>query len=131
VRRWFQEVWNNRRESAIDEMFAADGKSHHLPQPGGVLIGPGGFKVLHKNFCGAFPDLHIAVEDVIAEGNRVAACWMAKMTHLGGHLGVAATGKRVELPGSSFVVIQDGKISEAWNFIDMGHLYSQLGIPPV
>ena len=126
IHQWFERVWNQRNEAAIDDLFAADGKAHNFPETGGVLVGPEGFKSVYRNFCGAFPDLHVTVEDVISEGDRVAAHFMTTMTHLGDHLGIPATGKKANLPGSTFCIIKDGKIVEGWNFIDMEHLFRQL-----
>jgi steroid delta-isomerase-like uncharacterized protein len=126
MRRWFDEVWNNKRESAIDEMFAPDGKCHGFPELGDVLVGPEAFKALQRSFCGAFPDISITIEDALAEGDRVAARWSATMTHLGDHLGFPATGRKATLTGSAFAVIRSGQVVEAWNFIDMAHLLQQL-----
>ena len=126
MRRWFEEVWNKRRESAIDEMLHAHGKAHGLPDPDSSLEGPEGFKTVQRTFCGAFPDLHITVEDVIAEGDRVAVRWSATMTHLGDHFGFAATGKKARLDGAAFVVIKDGKIVEGWNQMDMTGMMQKL-----
>lgn len=130
MRRWFEEVWNQRNESAIDEMFAAHGKGHHFPQTGGTFNGPDEFKPVYKSFCSAFPDLRVIVDEVISEGNRAAARWTAMATHSGEGLGIPPTGNKITLPGSSFAIIEDGKMIEAWNFIDMGHLYEQLGARP-
>lgn len=126
LRRWFEEVWNKKREQAIDEMLTEDCVAYGLPDPDAVLRGPGQFKVLHRNFCGAFPDLHITVEDVIASGDRVAARWRATGTHLGAHLGFPPTGKKVSLDGASIGVVRDGRIREAWNMMDMGHFFESL-----
>jgi steroid delta-isomerase-like uncharacterized protein len=126
MKRWFEQVWNQQREAAIDEMFAADGKSHGLPEPDSVLEGPKDFKGLHRTFCGTFPDLHVTVEDVIAEGEHVAVRWSVTMTHLGDGLGFPATGKKVQLRGSSFDVIKDGKIVEGWNQTDMAAMIAIL-----
>jgi steroid delta-isomerase-like uncharacterized protein len=127
MRRWFQQVWNEHNEAAVDEMVLADCMVHNFPETGGVLVGPAGFKEVHRNFCGAFPDLHVVIEDVISEGDRVAVHWTATMTHRGDHLGIPSTGKTAILPGSSFCIIRNGKIAEAWNHVDMGHLFKQLG----
>jgi steroid delta-isomerase-like uncharacterized protein len=124
--RWFQQVWNEHNEAAIDEMVHVECLVHNLPETGAVLVGPAGFKEVHRNFCGAFPDIHVVIEDVISEGDRVAAHWTATMTHPGDHLGIPPTGKNAVLPGSSFCIVRDGKIAEAWNHIDMGHLFKQL-----
>jgi predicted ester cyclase len=86
LRRWFEQVWNQKSEAAIDQMFGTDGKSHGFPDADSLLVGPEAFKAVHRVFCGAFPDLHVEVEDVVAEGDRVAVRWRVTMTHLGDHL---------------------------------------------
>ena len=126
VRRWFDEVWNQQRESSIDAMLSPEGNVHGFPQEDSVLIGPEDFKSIHRSFRGAFPDVHVTVEDVIAEGDKVAVRWKVDMTHRGDHLGFAPTGKKVAMNGSSIVVIKDGKIQDAWNFMDMGNLFVRL-----
>jgi steroid delta-isomerase-like uncharacterized protein len=126
VRRWFEEVWNQRSEAAIESMFSSKGKAHGLPEPDSVLEGHDGFKTLHRGFCAAFPDLRVTVEDTIAEGDRVAVRWSADMTHTGDGLGFPASGKKVRMNGMSVVVIKDGKIHEGWNCADMGRLFAQL-----
>ncbi len=126
ARRWFEEVWNKQNSSAIDEMFSAQGKSHGIPNPDSVLQGPEDFKILHSNFCGAFPDIHITVEDVITEGNKVAVRWLATMTHLGDHLGIPASGRKVTLAGSCFLTVEDGKILDGWNFMEMQAMLQSL-----
>jgi steroid delta-isomerase-like uncharacterized protein len=126
LRQFFEEVWNNRNDGAIDAMLSPDCVAYGLPDPDAVLRGPDEFRTLHRSFCGAFPDLHITVEDVIAAGDRVAARWRATGTHLGDHLGFPATGKKAILDGASIGVIRDGRLKEAWNMMDMGHLFETL-----
>ena len=128
MRRWFEQVWNQKNEAAIDEMFSSEGLSHGFPEPDSVLHGPEGFKEIHRAFCGAFPDVHVTIEDVIAEGDKVLVRWHVAVTHLGDHLGMPATGKKASFPGASFDVIKDGKIVAGWNYMDMGQLYKQLGV---
>ena len=126
VRRYFEEVWNRRNDEAIDAMMSADCVLYVLPDPDAVLRGTDQFRMVQRMFTGAFPDLHIAIEDVIAAGDRVAARWRATGTHLGNQLGFPATGKQTTLDGATIGVIRDGKICEAWNMMDMGHLYETL-----
>jgi steroid delta-isomerase-like uncharacterized protein len=126
TRRWYDEVWNQRKSAAIDAMFAPLGKSYGFPDPDSVLVGPKAFKEIHARFCGAFPDLHIALDDIICEGNRVAVRWTSTMTHLGNHLGFPASKKKAALSGSSFLIIEDGLIVEGWNFMEMHTLIQSL-----
>jgi steroid delta-isomerase-like uncharacterized protein len=126
LRRWFEEVWNRKNVGAIDEMLAPDCVAYGLPDPDAILCGPAAFKELHLSFCGAFPDIQIAVLDVIAAGDRVAARWRATGTHLGDHLGFPATGKQITLDGATIAIIRAGRLQEGWNMMDMGHLFESL-----
>lgn len=126
VRRWFEVVWNQKDEAAIDEMFGAQSKSHGFPDLDSVLVGPAEFKAVHRRFCGAFPDLKVTLDDVIAEGNVVAVRWHADATHLGDHLGISATGRKAKIVGSSFLTISGGQTIEGWNQMDMAGLIRRL-----
>jgi steroid delta-isomerase-like uncharacterized protein len=124
--RWYNEVWNRQSSATIDAMFAPHGKSYGFPQPDSVLVGPDAFKEIHARFCGAFPDLHIALDDIISEGNSVAVRWSSTMTHLGDHLGFPASKKKATFSGSSFLNFENGLIVEGWNFMDMHSLMQSL-----
>ena len=129
VRRWFEEVWNRRRNEAIDELFAPDGIAHGLepmnlpPQPG-----PEPFRIFWKRFCGAFPDLYITVEDIIAEGDKTAVRISFRGTHRGDHLGVPATGKPVTATAMAFNIWRDGQIIEGWNEFDALGIFLDTGV---
>lgn len=129
VRRWFEEVWNKGRAEAIDEMFAADGIAHGLSDDAeNPLQGPADFKPFHETFRGAFPDIEVIVEDLIAEDDKVAARCSVRGKHTGDHLGVAASNAPVDFTGVSIVRIKDGKIIEAWNNFDFMRMNRQIGI---
>jgi steroid delta-isomerase-like uncharacterized protein len=127
VERWFDEVWNMGRADAIDEMFAAEGVAHGL---GEDLHGPSEFKVFHATFRGAFPDVRVQMDDMIAEGDRVAYRFTATGTHRGGDLGFAATGRPVRFLGMGSVRIANGRIVEGWNVLDQLGMLTQLGVVP-
>ena len=128
LRRWFEEVWNKRRSEAVDEMFAADGIAHGLSDDEGTPFrGPAGFKPFHEIFCGAFPDIEVVAEDMIAEGDMVAARCSVRGKHTGDHLGIAASNARVQFTGMCIVRIKDGKIVEAWNNFDFMKMNKQIG----
>ena len=128
MRRWFEEVWNKGREEAIDEMFAEDGVAHGLDDgTGEPLRGASGFKPFFHNFRNAFPDIQVVVEDLIAEGDKVAARCRVRATHAGDSLGFAATQRPMEITGIAIVRIADGKIVEAWNNFDFMGMFQQLG----
>lgn len=126
IRRWFEEVWNQQNESAVDAMLSHDCKAHGLGQGDEELVGPEGFKTFHRSFCKAFPDLRVTVLDTIAEGDKVAARWKATMTHQGDGLGFPASGKKTGMEGATVVIIKNGKIVEGWNHMDIGSLFAEL-----
>ena len=66
----------------------------------------------------AFPDLNVTVEEVMAEGDRVAARVTMRGTHRGEFQGIAPTGKRVEVRAMDMFRISDGKIVEHWGHAD-------------
>jgi predicted ester cyclase len=125
-RRWFEEVWNQKNAATIDTIFHPNGKSKGLPDPDSVIHGPEKFKEVHRNFLNAFPDLHVSLEELVAEGDWVAVRWIATMTHLGDGLGFAPTGKALSMNGSSFSRFQNGQIVEGWNQMDFTRLRQQL-----
>ena len=129
LHRWFEEVWNKGRTDAIDEMFAAHGVAHGLPDESGTpLKGPPGFKLLHAKFREAFPDITVTVDDTFVEGDKLSARCNVRCKHKGESLGVAATTSPVEFTGMTIVRIKDGKIVEAWNNFDFMKMYQQVGV---
>lgn len=128
VKRWFEEVWNAGRSDAIDEMFAAEGIAHGLSDDVATpMRGPADFKLFHGKFREAFPDILVAVEDMVAEGDKVAARCSVTGKHLGDSLGFKATNANVGFGGITIVRIKDGKIVEAWNHFDFMNMHRQLG----
>jgi steroid delta-isomerase-like uncharacterized protein len=126
VRRWFEEVWNRQRLSAISEMFDSSGKCYGFPEPESVIDSPEKFAEICKTYHAAFPDIQFAVEDMVAEEDKVAVRWTATMTHTGDGLGFPATSKPARVVGSSFLICGNGKILEGWNYMDLTRLQLQL-----
>lgn len=129
MRRWFEEVWNQGRSEAIDELMSDDVVIHGLFDPSGNPVrGAAAFREFHRQFRGAFPNMNITVEDVIAEGDRAVARCDVRAQHTGDHLGFAATNNPVQFSGIAIVRIEDGKIAEAWNEFDFMEMNRQLGL---
>ena len=128
LRRWFEEVWNKGRAEAITEMMAEDCIAHGLSEGGQPMRGPADFLPFHTQFREAFPGIEVVAEDLIAEGDKVAARCSVKGKHVGDSLGFKATNTTAEFDGMSIVRIKDGKIVEAWNNFDFMKMYKQLGV---
>src|SRR5262249_25777846 len=69
----------------------------------------------HTVFLGAFPDLRMTVEGVLAEGDAVVVRWSATGTHSGDCLGCPATGRHVAFRGMTWIRYRDGKMIEGWD----------------
>ena len=78
----------------------------------------------------AFPDLRTAEADSVKEGNKVAFRWLLSGTHEGEFMGVAATGRQVEVMGMDIVRVADGEIVEHWGEFDAIGLLRQIGVIP-
>jgi predicted ester cyclase len=126
AQRWFEEVWNQGKESTIDELFHPQGKAYGFPEPHSILTGPEAFKTIHRQFHSAFGNIHITIDDLVADGDLVAIRWTGTMKHTGDGLGFPATGKDVTLPGASFITCRDGIMTDGWNAMDMTKLTLQL-----
>lgn len=79
-------------------------------------------------FRTAFPDLTMAIDDMIAEGDKVFVRGHFGGTHEGDFMGVPATGKHVTVPLGDFFRFEDGKLAEHWGVTDTGVLMQQLGV---
>ncbi|HEU5091254.1 MAG TPA: ester cyclase [Nitrospira sp.] len=129
IRRWFEEVWNKGRAESIDELFAENGIAHGLSDdPAKPITGPRDFRPFHTLFREAFPNMMIVVEDVVAEGDKVAARCSVRAKHEGDFMGREATQAPVEFTGMTIVRIDNGKIVEAWNNFDFMSLHKQVGL---
>ena len=89
--------------------------------------GPEGTKRLVSMILAAFPDAHYTLEDIVAEGDKVAYRWSARATHKGEFMGIAATGKQGTVRGTTIVRIMNGKFQEAWQNWDALGLMHSLG----
>jgi steroid delta-isomerase-like uncharacterized protein len=129
VRRQEEELFGSGNLDAADEIYAPDYVGHDPSNPEDVR-GLQAAKRAASDYRQAFPDLRVTVEDLIAEGDRVAARLRFRGTHLGELDGIAPTGRRVDCTGIVVSRIEEGKIAEDWaNFDDLG-MMQQLGLIP-
>jgi len=125
---WFERVWNQGDESAIEELFSPTGVAHGLP--GGPIEGPAAFKPFARSFRSAFPNMKIILSQSLIEGDLCAVYCEVKGTHTGNGLGFAASGREVTFIGIVIARVDNGQIQEAWNSFDFLSLYQQLGLVP-
>jgi steroid delta-isomerase-like uncharacterized protein len=126
--RWFEEVWNLGRTGIILDLAHPHAVAHDMEGPGVDTTLLDAFLAFHRSMRGAIPDLHIAILDAIAENDRVALRVHSTGTHSGPDLGVPPTHNRIDFASVVIFRFEDGKIAEAWNFLDQLALYQQLRI---
>ena len=117
VRKEQEELWNHTGNlDAAGELFAPEQAEAARQEA--------------ADFRRGFPDVVSIIEDLIAEGDMVAARWSSRATHLGGYVGVPPTGNEVEFTGISVYRIEGGRIAESWTEEDELGLMRQIGAVP-
>src|SRR5215216_7027277 len=114
-------------EDALAEVYAEDIVVH---EPDEDVRGVEGLKQFVSMIRSAIPDLHITLEEDIAEGDKVVSRWSAQGTHQGELMGIAPTGNQVALTGLTIHRIEEGKIVEEWENWDALGLMQQIGAVP-
>jgi steroid delta-isomerase-like uncharacterized protein len=125
VQRVADEIWNHGNLAVADELFAGDFVNHD-PNPGGATDLEG-YKRWVLEWRAAFPDYHVEVHDLIAEGDRVGARYTVTGTHQGELFGVPASGIRVTMKGINIYRLDHGKIAEVHRSYDLLGVGQQVG----
>lgn len=126
IRRFYDQVWNKGEYWAADDLVAPK-YVRHGPQP---IRGRDGIREIVRGVRKAFPDLFISVEDLVAEGDRVAVRWHAYGTHEGEFRGIPATHRGIQVMGITISRFANAQIAEEWSQWDMLRLMEQLGAVP-
>ena len=114
-KRYIDEVFHKRNMAFIDEFLDPNLVEHR--------------EDIYA-FLGAFPDLHVTVEDLIAEGDKIVGRVTLTGTHQGELMGIPATGKKVSFSEILIARISNGKVVELWEVSDTMTMMQQLGVTP-
>jgi steroid delta-isomerase-like uncharacterized protein len=123
VRRFLEDVWSRGDLDACDQLINADHVHHFGARD---IRGPTGVKALVAGLRQTFPDLHIDVDDLIAEGEKVAVRMTLRGTDRGGFMGQAPTDNSVSYEAVDFFRVVNGKLIERWGVVDALTLRQQL-----
>ena len=116
---------NPKNFSVRDEVLASNYVAHFPGQP--PIHGIDAFTQFTSAFFTAFPDLATTIEDLMAEGDKVAVRQTWRGTHTGNFLGIPPTGKQVTFTSIEVYRVSGGKLAEEWVELDMHGLLQQLG----
>jgi len=111
-----------------DPALFAEGFVYNNPQ--GVVMDFNGSQAVLKLFNAALPDHNTSVEDEIVSDDRIVYRWITRGTHDGDFFGVPPTGKQLISRGMTIIRVDDGKIAELWESIDILGLMQQMGAIP-
>ena len=128
VRRFVDEVQSAGNIDAIDELCSPEFVNHSAPP--GVASNCEGVKQVTAMFRQAFPDSYFTVEDMVAEGDKVATRKTFHGTHEGEFMGIPPSGRSVRMGLIDIVRITDGRVVEHWSVGDNLGMMQQLGVIP-
>jgi predicted SnoaL-like aldol condensation-catalyzing enzyme len=126
VRRFVDEVQSGGNIDLIDEICSPEFVNHSAPP--GLPADCEGIKIVTSIFRGAFPDSYFTVEDMIAEGDKVATRKTFHGTHEGEFMGIPPSGKTVTIGLIDIVRISEGMVVEHWSMGDNLGMMQQLGV---
>lgn len=124
TRQWFEQVWNQGNEAAIDRLLAPDARILGL---GGAMVGRDGFKQVWRTFRTAFPDLQVTVERTFVDGDTCIAQCRVRGRHAGDALGGPATDRPIDIAGVAIIRASGDQLVEGLNVFDFLGMYQQLG----
>lgn len=123
VRRYLEDVWSQGDLDAADEIVTA---AVVFRSPLRQIEGLAAFKQFVAGVRTVFPDIHFTTDNLIAEGDRVAARWAMTGTQEGDFMGIPASGRHFTVPGVSILRLSEGQVAETELFWEM----EQLGAAP-
>jgi len=126
VRRIIEEIWNIGNSSLVAELFSVE-YIFHSPA-GDELRGPEGFERRMKLLKRAFPDVHMEIEDIFGEGDKVAYRIKTKGTFFGKLGDIEPNGKSFQTRASIFSRFQNGKVIEDFEYMTEPSFIQQIGI---
>ena len=129
VRQMVDEVFNRGNVSRADEFMAPDFVEREELPPG-ISRDREGVKQLTALLRSAFPDFKAALEDIVAEGDRVVIRQTWSGTHQGEFMGIPPTGRSVSFGVIDILRVAGGKCHEHWGQMDTMALMQQLGALP-
>jgi steroid delta-isomerase-like uncharacterized protein len=122
----WDEIINKRNlELFNDSNFTSDITLLMSPEN---IVGIDNVKAFYNNYLTGFSDIEFTIVDVFGQGDKIVKHWNFKGTHTGEFFGIPATGKSVNIDGTTLVKMKDGKIAEEQDFMDNMAFMQQLGL---
>jgi len=126
--KFVERVINGHDLNAIDQLLSADFVEHSAPP--GFASNRAGVKEMFGAFLAAFPDMHLRIDDVIVEGDKVVMRATATGTHKGPFMGIPATNKSFSINEIHIVQVRGEQSVAHWGVVDMVAMMRQIGVMP-
>jgi len=127
VRRFVDEIFVQGRKESVDELLADDFVAHTWPSTGRPRED---LKAAIDRVAGGLADAAFTIDDLIAEGDRVAVRLTTAATQVGPFMGMPPSGRRYSIEEIHIFRLRDGKVVEHWHQFDQMGLMKQLGAMP-
>ena len=127
----YETVWNkviNDRQIDLINEDSFDKDVTALATSGGDITGLENFKNYYNNYLTGFSDAEFTIVDIFGQGDKMVKHWNFRGTHDGDFFGVPATGKSVDISGTTLIKMKDGKIVAEQDYMDFLSFYTQLGL---
>jgi len=126
--KFYSHVWevaiNEGRINILDTAYTSDVVLHTVPE----IKGKDSARAYYANYVTGFSNRQFIVKEIFAKGDKLVKYWEFKGTHTGPFFGIPATGKTVDVIGSTIATIVNGKITEEQDFFDNYEFLKQIGI---
>ena len=128
----YSKVWDTAINGRNIEIINLDNFDENIKTitAGGDVNGIEAFKAYYNNYITGFSDAEFNIVDIFGEGDKIVKHWSFKGTHDGEFFGIPATGNKVDLIGTTLVLMKNGKILQEQDFFDNYSFLSQLGLLP-
>lgn len=123
------QAWNSHDIEKVLNFYSSDYIADDVGLAS-LLRGHAGLREMLQTYWRAFPDLEIAVTDMVIEGSRVVSAWVAAGTHEGTIMNIPPTGHRVQVRGVSIIDVENGLIVRGQYIWDLAGMLRQMGLLP-
>ena len=122
-------AWNAHDPERMIALYAPDYEEVDVAQAA-AQVGRDGVRRTMTGYLHAFPDLQLALDDLVVEDNRVAVAWTLRGTHRGALMNIPPSGRMVSVRGTTMLTIENGQFRRALRVWDVAGLLRAIGLLP-
>lgn len=122
-------LWNAHDTAHIGDIYSNDFVGKDVAYPP-LVTGHEGLAAQMDRYFEAFPDLEFTNEKVVVQSDTIALYWRARGTHRGTLMNIPATGRQIDVCGTTILTVHDGKVQDAVHVWDMAGLLRTIGLLP-